>query len=163
VRRSRPLVLPGEIDAQDGTPGVEPLPLLGFRSGIDAQRGDYTQVGNSVQRALVCSSHQSRSGTYQIYLHPLAYPLLWNHRFPFLPRQPNRPTFYANGHARGAVRPDRHARFDTERNIIWDERTFLVVEEQDVISLDPPAQLAGAELARVHLRQGRKIGFSRNK
>jgi hypothetical protein len=130
---------------------------------IGAQRGGYTQVGNSVQRALVCSSHQSRSGTYQIYLHPLAYPLLWNHRFPFLPRQPNRPTFYANGHARGAVRPDRHARFDTERNIIWDERTFLVVEEQDVISLDPPAQLAGAELARVHLRQGRKIGFSRNR
>jgi hypothetical protein len=39
----------------------------------------------------------------------------------------------------------------------------LIVEEQDVISLDTPAQLAGAELARVHLRQGRKIGFSRNR
>src|SRR5215208_8380322 len=71
---------------------------------MGAQRGDYTQVGDGVERALVCSPHQSRSGAYQIYLHPLAYPFLWNHQFPFLPRQLNRPTLYANGHVSDAVR-----------------------------------------------------------
>jgi hypothetical protein len=103
-RRSRPLTLPGEIDGQHGTPRVEPLPLLGPRLDIGAKRGDYAQVGDGVQRAPVRSPHQGRSWTYQIDLHPLAYPLLWNHRFPFLlRRQLNRSTFYATSVARDAV------------------------------------------------------------
>src|SRR5919107_4133107 len=119
LRGSRPLVLPGEIDGQHGTPGIEPLPLLGLRSGIDAQRGDYTQVGNSVQHALVRSPHQSRSWTHQIYLHPLAYPLLWNHRFPFLPRRLNTQystltvalgTLYVPINSRGSIRDETPSR-----------------------------------------------------
>src|SRR5215210_1983084 len=98
-----PLALSGEVDGQHGAPRIEPLPLFAPWLVIDAQRGDYTQIGNGVQSALVRSPHQSRSGTHQIYLHPLSYPLLWNHRFPFLLRQLNRPTFYATCYARDAA------------------------------------------------------------
>jgi hypothetical protein len=87
--------------------------------GIGAKCGDYTQVGDGVQRALVSSPHQSRSGTYQIYLHPLAYPLLWNHRFPFLPRQLNAQhstltvalgTLYVPINSRGSIRDETPSR-----------------------------------------------------
>jgi hypothetical protein len=119
LRRSRPLTLPGEIYGQHRAPGVEPLPFLGPRLDIGAQRGDYTQVGDGVQRALVSSPHQSRSWTYQIYLHPLAYPLLWKHGFPFLPRQLNFQhstltvtlgTLYFPMNSRGSIRSETSSR-----------------------------------------------------
>src|SRR5215207_536707 len=101
-----------------------------------------TQVGDGVQRALVSSPHQSRSWTHQIYLHPLAHPLLWNHGFPFLPRQLNFQhstltvtlgTLYFPMNSRGSIRGETSSR-TSGRSGSWGNLILLSPCAQPVLT-----------------------------